>query len=196
MTLVIVSKLSPPYRSPKNSTISHLHIQIIKHILISDLPSGHFSRHFQSRLTEHAMLCVQCDYVSRGGRVGLYSQSNSGVAGPDQPEAWHRSQEARSGSAKLAIGKRKRVLPLVQQPHSKARLLAHRWVRTAVCRSALSGDKQIWIISSWVYFAILSVLRLQRRIVTLLVPATERGYFVASWWHTPLRNPSKVTIDQ
>jgi hypothetical protein len=26
----------------------------------------------------------------------------------------------------------------------------------------------------------------------LLVPATEHGYFVASWWGTPLRHPPKV----
>jgi hypothetical protein len=25
------------------------------------------------------------------------------------------------------------------------------------------------------------------------VPATEHGYFVASWWHTQLRHPPKVT---
>jgi hypothetical protein len=28
---------------------------------------------------------------------------------------------------------------------------------------------------------------------TILVPATECGYFVASWWLTPLRHPPKVT---
>jgi hypothetical protein len=27
----------------------------------------------------------------------------------------------------------------------------------------------------------------------ILVPATEHGYFVASWWRTPLRNPAIVT---
>jgi hypothetical protein len=27
----------------------------------------------------------------------------------------------------------------------------------------------------------------------ILVPATEHGYFVASWWRTPLRHPPKVT---
>jgi hypothetical protein len=29
--------------------------------------------------------------------------------------------------------------------------------------------------------------------VAILVPASERGYFVASWWRTPLRHPPKVT---
>jgi hypothetical protein len=28
----------------------------------------------------------------------------------------------------------------------------------------------------------------------ILVPATEHGYFVASWWRAPLRHPPKVTI--
>jgi hypothetical protein len=30
-------------------------------------------------------------------------------------------------------------------------------------------------------------------LVYVLVPATEHGYFVASWWRTPLRHPLKVT---
>jgi hypothetical protein len=30
----------------------------------------------------------------------------------------------------------------------------------------------------------------------ILVPASGDGYFVASWWRTPLRHPPKVTIDQ
>jgi hypothetical protein len=31
---------------------------------------------------------------------------------------------------------------------------------------------------------------------TVIVPATEHGYFVASWWRTALRNPPKVTMRQ
>jgi hypothetical protein len=30
-------------------------------------------------------------------------------------------------------------------------------------------------------------------LATILVPATEHGYFVASWWRTPLHHPPKVT---
>jgi hypothetical protein len=29
-----------------------------------------------------------------------------------------------------------------------------------------------------------------------VVPVSEHGYFVASWWRTPLCHPAKVTIDQ
>jgi hypothetical protein len=32
--------------------------------------------------------------------------------------------------------------------------------------------------------------------ITRLKPVGEPGYFVASWWRTPLRHPPKVTIDQ
>jgi hypothetical protein len=36
----------------------------------------------------------------------------------------------------------------------------------------------------------------RRRYGGILKPVSEPGYFVASWWLTPLRHPPKVTIDQ
>jgi hypothetical protein len=32
--------------------------------------------------------------------------------------------------------------------------------------------------------------------VSILVPGSEHGYFVSSWWRTPLHHPPKVTIGQ
>lgn len=101
--------------------------------LLPDVARGHslgyHSTDTQCRLTEYAMLCVcVLNWLRVQGTVDLYRRCFSGVARlwnlcdqlEEQEEVWHRSEEARSGSAnretQLTIGKQKRVLLCHRSP--------------------------------------------------------------------------------
>jgi hypothetical protein len=80
------------------------------------------------------------------------------------------------------------------------------WARTGRTRLSTQQSARVcfcllYTLASYIiYKKIYAAIKIEEPLMicpnSILVQATEHGYFVASWWRTPLRHPPKVTIDQ